>query len=162
MEFYENFNHESVAYEDWANIGGRASRQNRKTYYWQIDNLLKWNKTIADIHSIDITLLANAEKFQRWDNTMTNQGFDPHDKLGYHNIGAGVLPTMTSNDEYSTGDALMGRLVYGFKDRYIFTGSMRRDGYSAFGQKNPRALFSSVALGWVFTEESFLQPSSLD
>ena len=162
MEFYENFNHESVAYEDWANIGGRASRQNRKTYYWQIDNLLKWNKTIADIHSIDITLLANAEKFQRWDNTMTNQGFDPHDKLGYHNIGAGVLPTMTSNDEYSTGDALMGRLVYGFKDRYIFTGSMRRDGYSAFGQKNPRALFSSVALGWVFTEESFLQPSWLD
>lgn len=162
FEFYERFNHESVAYEDWANIGGRASRQNRKTYYWQVDNLLKWNKTINDIHSIDITLLANAEKFQRWDNTMTNQGFDPHDKLGYHNIGAGVLPTMSSNDEYSTGDALMGRLVYAFKDRYILTGSMRRDGYSAFGQKNPRALFSSAALGWIFTEEDFLKASWLD
>lgn len=162
LEFYERFNHESVEYEDWKNIGGRASRQNRKTYYWQVDNLLKWNKTINDIHSVDITLLANAEKYQRWDNTMTNQGFDPHDKLGYHNIGAGVLPTMTSNDEYSTGDALMGRLVYSLKDRYIFTGSMRRDGYSAFGQKNPRALFSSVALGWVFTEESFMQNSWLD
>jgi len=160
LEFYERFNHESVAYEDWANIGGRASRRNRKTYYWQIDNLLKWNKTINDIHAIDITLLANSEKFQRWDNEMTNQGFDPHDKLGYHNIGAGILPTMSSNDEYSTGDALMGRLVYSLKDRYIFTGSMRRDGYSAFGQKNPRALFSSVALGWVFTEENFLKTTS--
>jgi TonB-linked SusC/RagA family outer membrane protein len=162
FEFYERFNHESVAYESWANIGGRASRRNRKTYYWQIDNLLKWNKTINDIHSFDITLLANAEKYQRWDNTMTNQGFDPHDKLGYHNIGAGILPTMSSNDEYSTGDALMGRLVYSLKDRYIFTGSMRRDGYSAFGQKNPRALFSSVALGWVFTEENFMKTSWLD
>ena len=162
LEFYEDFNHESVEYEDWANIGGRASRRNRKTYYWQIDNLLKWNKNINDIHSIDITLLANAEKFQRWDNTMTNQGFDPHDKLGYHNMAAGVLPTMSSNDEYSTGDALMGRLVYSFKDRYIFTGSMRRDGYSAFGQKNPRALFSSAALGWVFTEENFMKASWLD
>lgn len=162
FEFYDRFNHEGVGYEDWANIGGRASRQNRKTYYWQIDNLLKWNKTINDIHSIDITLLANAEKFQRWDNTMTNQGFDPHDRLGYHNMEAGILPTLDSNDEYSTGDALMGRLVYSFKDRYIFTGSMRRDGYSAFGQKNPRALFSSVALGWVFTEENFLETSWLD
>ena len=162
FEFYERFNHESVAYEDWANIGGRASRQNRKTYYWQIDNLLKWNKTINDIHSIDITLLANAEKYQRWDNTMTNQGFDPHDRLGYHNIGAGILPTMSSFDQYSTGDALMGRLVYSLKDRYVFTGSMRRDGYSAFGQRNPRALFSSVALGWVFTEENFLKTNWLD
>lgn len=162
FEFYDRFNHEGVGYEDWANIGGRASRQNRKTYYWQIDNLLKWNKTINDVHSIDITLLANAEKFQRWDNTMTNQGFDPHDRLGYHNMEAGILPTLDSNDEYSTGDALMGRLVYSLKDRYIFTGSMRRDGYSAFGQKNPRALFSSVALGWVFTEENFLETSWLD
>lgn len=162
FEFYERFNHESVAYEDWANIGGRASRQNRKTYYWQVDNLLKWNKTINEIHSIDITLLANAEKYQQWDNTMTNQGFDPHDKLGYHNIGAGTIPTMSSFDSYSTGDALMGRLVYALKDRYIFTGSMRRDGYSAFGQRNPRALFSSVALGWVFTEESFIQTPWLD
>ena len=162
FEFYERFNHESVQYEDWANIGGRASRQNRKTYYWQVDNLLKWNKRINDIHSIDITLLANAEKYQRWDNTMTNQGFDPHDKLGYHNIAAGILPTMSSNDEYSTGDALMARLVYSLKDRYILTGSTRRDGYSAFGQKNPRALFTSFALGWVFTEENFLNPSWLD
>ena len=162
FEFYDRFNHESVAYQDWANIGGRASRQNRKTYYWQVDNLLKWNKTINDIHSIDITLLANAEKYQRWDNTMTNQGFDPHDRLGYHNIGAGTVPTMSSFDSYSTGDALMGRLVYSLKDRYVFTGSMRRDGYSAFGQRNPRALFSSLALGWVFTEESFMNASWLD
>ena len=56
----------------------------------------------------------------------------------------------------------MGRLVYSLKDRYVFTGSMRRDGYSAFGQRNPRALFSSVALGWVFTEESFMKTDWLD
>jgi TonB-linked SusC/RagA family outer membrane protein len=162
FEFYDRFNHESVEYEDWANIGGRASRQNRKTYYWQVDNLLKWNKTINKIHSIDVTLLANSEKYQRWDNTMTNTGFDPHDRLGYHNIGAGTNPIISSDDEYSTGDALMTRLFYSLKDRYIVTLSTRRDGYSAFGQKNPRALFTSAALGWVFTEEEFFKASWLD
>lgn len=162
FEFYEMYNHQSSVYEDWAGIGGRASRRNRKTYYWQVDNLLKWNKTINDIHSVDITLLANAEKFQRWDNSMTNTGFDPHDKLGYHNISAGIFPIISSNDEYSTGDALMGRLVYALRDRYIVTLSTRRDGYSAFGQKNPRAVFGSAALGWVFTEENFLKADWLD
>lgn len=50
----------------------------------------------------------------------------------------------------------MARLFYSFKDKYMLTLSSRRDGYSAFGQKNPRAVFSSAALGWVFTDEGFL------
>lgn len=57
----------------------------------------------------------------------------------------------------STGNAYMGRLNYTFRDRYMLTASFRRDGYSAFGQKNPYADFPAVALGWVFTEEKFLE-----
>ncbi|MEX2591365.1 MAG: TonB-dependent receptor [Anditalea sp.] len=162
LEFYERFNHESAEYEPWANIGGSASRQNRKTYNWQVDNILTWNKTINDIHNIDVTLLANAEKYQRWDNTMTNNGFDPHDRLGFHNMAAGINPIISSNDEYSTGDALMARLFYSLKNRYMVTLSTRRDGYSAFGQKNPRATFGSAALGWVFTDENYFNSSWLD
>ena len=40
----------------------------------------------------------------------------------------------------------MGRLFYSFADRYMVTASVRRDGYSAFGQMNPRATFPAVAL----------------
>jgi TonB-linked SusC/RagA family outer membrane protein len=162
IEFYERFNHESAEYQDWANIGGRASRQNRKTYNWQVDNILTWNKSINDIHNIDVTLLANAEKYQMWDNTMTNNGFDPHDRLGYHNVAAGINPIISSNDEYSTGDALMARVFYSLQNKYMVTLSTRRDGYSAFGQKNPRATFGSVALGWVFSDEKFFNSSWID
>ena len=42
----------------------------------------------------------------------------------------------------------------------MLTASVRRDGYSAFGQANPRATFPAVALGWVFTSEKFLEPAS--
>lgn len=159
IEYYEHFNHQSAKHQEWAAFGGRASRRQRKTFYWQVDNLLKWDKTF-DNHRFDITLLANAEKFQRWDNTMTNENFDPNDQLGYHNLSSGLKPVLSVNDEYSTGDALMARLLYAFRDRYMFTGTFRRDGYSAFGQSNPRANFGSVALGWVFSDEEFLKTST--
>lgn len=161
-EFYERYNHESADHQDWGARGGIATRQQRKVYYWQVDNILSWSKKFNDIHNFDVTLLANAEKFQSWDNTMENNGFEPHDRLGYHNMAAGINPLISSNDEYSTGDALMARLIYTLQDRYLLTASVRRDGYSAFGQSNPRATFYSAALGWVFTDEDFFNVSWLD
>jgi TonB-linked SusC/RagA family outer membrane protein len=157
-EYYDRYNHESAAHAEWAATGGSASRQNRKTFHWQVDNIVKWNKTFG-AHNFDVTLLANAEKYQRWDNTMNNKGFLPTDALGYHGISTGINPTVSSYDEYSTGDALMARVFYSFKDRYMVTLSTRRDGYSAFGQSNPRATFASAALGWVFTDEKFWESS---
>lgn len=162
FEFYERFNHESSKHEEWGQDGGHVSRQQRKVYYWQVDNILNWTRTFNDIHNFNVTLLANAEKYQSWDNTMTNEGFIPHDDLGYHAIGSGTLPGVGSDDQYATGDALMARLIYSLKDRYLLTSSVRRDGYSAFGEANPRATFFSIAGGWVFSEEPFFNSSWLD
>ncbi|HVK97099.1 MAG TPA: SusC/RagA family TonB-linked outer membrane protein, partial [Flavisolibacter sp.] len=135
--------------------GGLATRREETTYNWQIDNLLYWNGGFGD-HKIDVTLLANAEKFQSWVSRMENEGFAPNDNLSYHNIGAGIKPVISSNDEVSTGNAYMGRVNYSYKQRYLFTGSFRRDGYSAFGLQNPTADFPAAALGWVFSKEKFL------
>ena len=159
FEFYRYFNGNSAKSFPFAAVKGSATRIDQTTYNWQIDNLLKWNKTFGE-HQFDVTFLYNAEKFQSWRNQMDNQGFDPNDILSYHNIGAGIKPVISSDDQYSTGDALMGRLNYTFKQRYLLTASIRRDGYSAFGQGNPRATFPSVALGWVFTDESFIKGAS--
>lgn len=162
FEYYEYFNHQSADHVEWGAQGGIASRRQRKEYYWQIDNILTWQKTFAEKHDFNGTFLINAEKFQSWDNTMTNNGFEPHDRLGYHNIGGGINPIISSNDEYSTGDALMGRLIYSYDGKYSTTLSVRRDGYSAFGQSNPRALFYSAAVGWVFSDENFVNIDWLD
>src|SRR5699024_6107138 len=82
--------------------------------------------------------------------------------LGYHNIGGGINPTIGSNDQYSTSDALMGRILYTFNDRYTLNTSIRRDGYSAFGENNRRAVFPSAAVGWLFSEEEFVDADWLD
>ncbi len=162
LQYFERFNHQSAAHAEWAAQGGIAQRRQQKVYYWQIDNILTWQKVFAEKHDFNLTLLANAEKYQSWDNTMTNNGFEPHDRLGYHNMGAGVNPIISSNDEYSTGDALMARLIYSYDAKYSTTISVRRDGYSAFGQSNPRATFYSFAGGWLFSDENFINLDWLD
>lgn len=155
FDFYRYFNGRSAKDFRISARGGIATRTTQTTYNWQIDNLLMWNRSFGE-HKIDVTLLANAEKFQSWREQMNNEGFDPNDNLSFHNIGAGIKPVISSNDEISTGDAYMARLNYSFKDRYLFTGSFRRDGYSAFGLQNPRADFPAAAVGWIFSKEKFV------
>lgn len=158
--WYEYMNHESSQHPEWAGEGGKSERKLEKTYNWQIDNIVRWKKEFGKDHRLEATFLANAEKGQWWQTVAKNKNYTPNDVLGFHNIGAGTTPEVSSNDTYKTGDALMGRLFYSFKDRYMVTASARRDGYSAFGQMNPRATFPAVALGWVFTSEKFMEKTT--
>ncbi len=157
-QWYEFMNHQSSKHEEWGRFGGQSKRLQQKEFSWQVDNLIKWNQTFNDIHTFDVTLLANAEKYQSWENYMSAQNFQPTDALSFHRMqaGTGTSFQITSNDEYDTANALMGRLFYSLKNRYLLTLTMRRDGYSAFGQNHPYGYFPSAAIGWVFTED-FLQ-----
>ncbi len=52
------------------------------------------------------------------------------------------------------------RLQYSYKDKYLFSGVMRRDGSTAFGPRNRFGYFPSGSLGWIVSEEDFLADSS--
>lgn len=57
-------------------------------------------------------------------------------------------------------DALIsyfGRVQYGFKDKYLLTASLRRDGSSKFGNNSRWGWFPSVSGAWKANEESFLK-----
>lgn len=155
MDFYHSYIHDSSKHPAWGLYGGAASRDNNLRREWQIDNIINWNRTFKEQHRIDITLLANAEKTRINSDGMDNRTFSPNDILGYHDMSTGTLPELVSNDQVQTADALMARLNYGFRNRYLLTTSIRRDGSSLFGYANPRATFPAVALGWVISEENF-------
>lgn len=148
--------HKSADHPGSGAQGGYVNRWTQKDFYWQWDNMLKWNRSFGK-HSLDFTGLLNWEKFQRWRTQAENEAFQPSDNLGFHGIEFGTVPNVGSNDIYRTGAAMMARLHYSFADRYLITATVRRDGYSAFGQENPWATFPSVALGWGFTEEPFFK-----
>lgn len=155
--WHEYMNHQSSEHPLWAGKGGMSTRQNDKNYNWMFDNILRWKQEFGD-HRIEATFLVNAEKDQYWYTRAYAEQFTPNDRLSYHNIGAGTVSTVSSNDTYMTADALMGRLFYSYKNKYMLTASVRRDGFSAFGQDNPRATFPAVALAWVFSSEKFFEP----
>jgi TonB-linked SusC/RagA family outer membrane protein len=51
--------------------------------------------------------------------------------------------------------ALLVRANYAYKDRYLFTGSLRRDGSSRFGPSNRYGRFGAASLGWIMSQEGF-------
>lgn len=160
--FYHNNIHDSSEHPEWKLFGGRASRENSLRREWQVDNIINWNKTFAQRHKVDVTLLANAEKFRNDTEKMSNQNFTPNDILGYHDMAIGNLPELSSNDEVRTSNALMARLNYGFMNKYLLTLSVRKDGSSLFGYSNPYATFPAAALGWVISEEKFFKVKFVD
>lgn len=159
LQWFNEFYHQS-AKSEIETQGGTSYRTHDIRYHWTVDNILRWKKEIDKIHNIDITLLANAEQRKTWSTTANTYDYSPSDVLGYHYLDAGLNPTVSSSDTYWTGDALMGRLFYSYKNKYMLTTSVRRDGYSAFGMNNKRATFPSVALGYVFTSENFMNKTS--
>ncbi|WP_236714397.1 SusC/RagA family TonB-linked outer membrane protein [Paludibacter jiangxiensis] len=55
------------------------------------------------------------------------------------------------------GISYYGRAMYSFRDRYILTGTVRRDGSSNFGSSNRWGTFPSAAAAWRISEESFMK-----
>ena len=57
--------------------------------------------------------------------------------------------------------SFLGRANYTYKDRYLVTASLRRDGSSVFGENNKWGNFPSVSLGWSIDKESFMANQTL-
>ena len=55
--------------------------------------------------------------------------------------------------------SFFGRANWSFKDRYLFTATVRADGSSKFGENNKYGVFSSFAGSWRIIEEDFMDGS---
>jgi TonB-linked SusC/RagA family outer membrane protein len=55
----------------------------------------------------------------------------------------------------------IGRLKYNYAGKYLISASLRKDGSSRFGANNRWGTFPAMSLGWVLSEELFLQDSNV-
>ncbi len=157
FDMLREYNYQSAQNPTMLAKKGVIDRRNQTVYSWTLDNILRWNKKYGK-HTIEATFLVNAEKFQSWNTNVHAENLAPNGNLGYNSLqSATQAPIVSSDDQYSTGDALMGRLNYNYNQRYFLTATARRDGYSAFGQENPRATFPSLAFAWAISEEGFMK-----
>lgn len=136
-----------------------VDREQSERFDWSLNNTLAWEQTFAKKHRVNLTLVQEAEERRYWRDRINARNIQPSDALSFHNTQNGTKEnsSFSSYDSHHTADALLARAFYAYDDRYMLTTSVRRDGYSAFGYNNPYATFPSIALGWVFTNESFFK-----
>ncbi|WP_417884927.1 SusC/RagA family TonB-linked outer membrane protein [Zunongwangia sp.] len=53
--------------------------------------------------------------------------------------------------------SFFGKLDYTFKNRYLFSATIRRDGSSRFGENNRFGTFPAFSAGWRLSKESFIK-----
>lgn len=81
-----------------------------------------------------------------------------NNKLKYKNLELGANPRPSESDFVNTAlISYIGRVNYVFDDKYIFTGTVRRDGSSKFGTDNKWGVFPSAAFAWRIGDEEFLE-----
>lgn len=136
-----------------------VNRSHGKNFDWNLNNTIAWDRTFNDLHHVTVTLVQEAEEHFYWSDNIYARNLDPTDALGFHYTSSGnkEQSSFSTNDSHYTAASYLGRLFYSFNDRYMFTGTFRRDGFSGFGVNNPWGNFGSVGLGWVFSNENFME-----
>ena len=139
---------------------GSAYKNNAKQYEQTVDNILNYTKTIGK-HNINATAVYgyNTVKFER--SAATGTGFSDLD-LSYNNLALAEVQNIQSS---AWKEALLYQLVsaaYSYEGRYLLKATVRRDGFSGFARNNKTAIFPSVGLGWVVSEEPFFEVPFVD
>jgi len=134
---------------------GRAYKIPSEERNWIYNNIVTYQRTFGN-HGINATLLYSQEGRNAESSTIDAQGFD-NPVLGYNNVGLGTTVTVQSTAWKENSISYMARLNYSFRNRYLLTTTIRRDGFSGFGANKKFANFPSVSLGWVVSDESFMQ-----
>ena len=130
------------------------SQSANNTFEWLWENTIAYTKEFGD-HSIDFVGGVSAQE-----NTFRQLGGQgnnlPSDRLR----DLGSLPNLNSyygNQVTYSLASQFARLNYSFMDKYLITGTVRRDGSSRFAPGHQYGVFPSGSVAWRVKEESFLK-----
>ncbi|MHA4739420.1 SusC/RagA family TonB-linked outer membrane protein [Dyadobacter sp. MSC1_007] len=128
-------------------------RNGRTSYYSPvITNQLTFDKTFGK-HLLNVTAIIDKQTFRT--NTLNGSGYRPNNDIDQMQ---GVSnPTATSTMDESALISYVGRLNYEYDNKYLLSGSVRRDGSSRFAPGNKWGTFPSLSVGWRISEEEFLK-----
>lgn len=132
-----------------------ASAQNTQEFNWINENTLTYSTIFNEKHNVS-ALIGNSIQESRRERLRSRGQNSPSDLLSDLN-SAPVLVDGFSIAETWGISSLFARVTYSFSDKYLFTGNVRRDGSSRFGENNKFALFPSASFGWRISSEPFMQ-----
>lgn len=147
-------------------IGGQnnnidASFFSAFAYNWIHESFFTYEKDFGD-HNLSLLAGFSAQKWARPQEQI--QGMLANSLIPTLNNVAGVFDaanTFTTDERDHALASLFGRIGYSYRDRYLLSATIRRDGSSRFGPGNRWGNFPSLSVGWRLSSESFMQNQKL-
>lgn len=135
---------------------GKASIGSLGTTNWLNENTLTYKGNIGSDHAFDI-VVGNTQQQSITEVFSAGSSNFVNDAFTYNNLGAGTV-LLAPGSLYSkwTLKSYLGRVNYGFRDKYLFTVTVRSDGSSRFGNNNKWGTFPSAAFAWNAGDEKFI------
>ncbi len=145
-------------YGDAAGIG-RVDKAHNDYLSFTMNQLISYNTTIADDHSIDAfvaheTIINESKSMSGGMNYIARP-----DGLEWGN--AIEMGWMSSSTGQYTLESYFASLNYNYKGKYFVNGSYRADGSSRFAKGNRWGHFGSVGVAWLLTGEEFMEDVNL-
>ncbi|KFF17135.1 SusC/RagA family TonB-linked outer membrane protein [Flavobacterium hydatis] len=143
------------------NLNINTLTRGRDEYFnWNLSNYLTYNKVFGDIHDIEVTVgMESNVNGTRQKLTIDRKNVYP-DSNYWSLENVNVAGSVTGYKDEALNQrrlaSYFGRFQYKLMDRYLLTGTVRRDGSSQFAKDQRWGTFPSVGLGWIMTKESFL------
>ncbi len=133
-----------LGFSSWAQITNYTS-----------NNFFTLGQTFADKHDVDLTAGMTFQKSDASYNQVTGQEFPSN---AYTKIisAANITGGQSSGSSFSFL-SYFGRANYRFLNKYLLSVSGRVDGSSRFGENNRYGFFPAASVGWVISDESFMQ-----
>lgn len=120
------------------------------------ENTINYSKKINE-HNFTALAGFTAQKTKITDERVTGLDY-PSDNITTLNTALQIDQSNTFNTKNQIGLlSYLGRLTYSFQNRYLFQANFRADGSSYFAPGNKWGYFPSLSLGWVITEERFME-----
>lgn len=131
---------------------------------YTFDTFGTYSNTFAESHNLSLTL--GTSIIQTTGRFNSSTGFNVP---GNNGASAAIENASDVMDNFiNGGDAFdsrllsyFGRVQYDFEGKYLFSGVIRRDGSTKFGPENKFGVFPSASGGWILSEESFMEDSSV-
>ncbi|MBB1192737.1 SusC/RagA family TonB-linked outer membrane protein [Flavobacterium sp. SOK18b] len=154
----ESFNPVSYFNSSTINSVNSLSRGSNKGFGWNVENTITYNKKIGE-HNFTVLVGQGAYVDNISSGTYVTYKNIPANNFDDASFGYGAVKDDITAGAYNGYEhivtSLFARATYDYKEKYLFTGNIRRDGSSRFGANNKYGVFPSFSLGWVPTNEDF-------
>lgn len=138
---------------------GTASKGNVNTTNWLHESVLTYNHDFG-AHNVKFTGVYAIQGNLYNDNSINANGF-PNDATANEAVQLAVNRTVSSYRSKEALNSYMGRVNYGYGNKYFVDVTARYDGASKFGENHKWGFFPAVAGAWRIIEEPWLKNSRI-